>query len=620
MQGLASTIFGAAASGKLAEEGDEEEVISLIPGAEPRPSSSSSPGRDQTPRDAQNGVPSGSPAAISSIPGVAPLPNLGNGLQHAVDASYDDGGPVDLQQLTSSIKMQNPAAVKHLLCKLQSRGTLKESIVSHDEDGHTFMHWAAKGGSLAILEQLHERGCPVDVASVDAVGMTPLHWACTEGHLRAIRWLLEHGADMDGRDKQGCTPVVIAAQYGYTEAVIYLCKRGARMDVLDLNDDTALHWAAYKGHTAVVASLIKLGLPLERADAYGQTPLHLASLRGNLDAVEYLVLQAKASLRASDSQGKTPVELAKKKKMADVEVFLRSQGRKSLRETVEYTVELVRRPHLVMAMCSTGQGAQGAKWPLLLNVGSIGAVGAVVFTRFFDPRFLGTSWGAHILVVDLVLHVCLWGTLALAFFSNPGYLSSKDAPLAQAFETRMDCLMNGEVPECDRSLCYTCSIERPLRSKHCRVCRKCVRLFDHHCPFIGNCVGARNYVWFYSFVMSLLLAVLMHTVTSIMWLRSIGFDLLVFFTMLYVTVYFFVSGGLLSYHNSLISQNLTTNEHQNWGRYRYLQKPTGGYSNPFDRGSILANCMSRLISQDSDVPVSAPRADVLHTSVNGNMV
>jgi ankyrin repeat protein len=30
-------------------------------------------------------------------------------------------------------------------------------------------------------------------------------------------------------------------------------------------------------------------------DAYGQAPLHLAALRGNLDAVEYLVLEAKVS-------------------------------------------------------------------------------------------------------------------------------------------------------------------------------------------------------------------------------------------------------------------------------------------------------------------------------------
>ena len=50
-------------------------------------------------------------------------------------------------------------------------------------------------------------------------------------------------------------------------------------------------------------------------------------------------------------------------------------------------------------------------------------------------------------------------------------------------------------------LCHTCRVVRPLRAKHCRICDRCVAQFDHHCPYIYNCVGLRNRGWFLLFTL-----------------------------------------------------------------------------------------------------------------------
>ncbi|KAI0744588.1 zf-DHHC-domain-containing protein [Earliella scabrosa] len=48
--------------------------------------------------------------------------------------------------------------------------------------------------------------------------------------------------------------------------------------------------------------------------------------------------------------------------------------------------------------------------------------------------------------------------------------------------------------------CHKDGFQKPLRAHHCRACGTCVLKYDHHCPWVGQCIGARNHRFFMIFV------------------------------------------------------------------------------------------------------------------------
>lgn len=165
---------------------------------------------------------------------------------------------------------------------------------------------------------------------------------------------------------------------------------------------------------------------------------------------------------------------------------------------------------------------------------------------------------------------------------DPGYVATQPQEEPKEEQTAM-------VPQAiPLRRCRYCLVLQPLRARHCRDCRRCVRRYDHHCPWMENCVGERNHPLFVAYL-ALQLVVLLWGLCLAwsglrffrpwgLWLRSTG---LLFSTFLLLAFFSLVVSLLLASHLYLVASNTTTWEFISSHRIAYLRQRT---SNPFDRG------------------------------------
>ena len=246
---------------------------------------------------------------------------------------------------------------------------------------------------------------------------------------------------------------------------------------------------------------------------------------------------------------------------------------------------------------------------------SLTAISVPIFLfLIFIADFITKKISFIIPLIILILYLITVSLLIIASFCDPGIMLS--FPLEKRIiEDRKECKIFQLGYIKNYKYCETCSLIRPCRSTHCGDCNNCVEKFDHHCPWIGACVGKRNYQYFYFFLFFLNFLICLIIIFCLYYLikrisevveennsyaepikikNIASYSLTEVIMSLYIIIYegivmIFVT-GLFNYHTKLILQNMTTKEDIKF----FWKNPQG---NPFFRTYKKINIINSLFPQ-----------------------
>lgn len=173
-------------------------------------------------------------------------------------------------------------------------------------------------------------------------------------------------------------------------------------------------------------------------------------------------------------------------------------------------------------------------------------------------------------------------------YKEPVLLPGKDGP-----EAEVDSFTCVEI-----KYCKTCRNWRMPRTFHCSYCDQCINIHDHHCVWINNCVGERNYRYFFNFILfSTFLGFYLITVSFYHLYKEKAIKNLTmnqalmrmpmsFFNVVFGLVTVLYPLILVIYHIFLIITQQSTRE--------YLKHKRRTLDGPFSFNSIFLNIMSSL--------------------------
>jgi palmitoyltransferase ZDHHC13/17 len=394
------------------------------------------------------------------------------------------------------------------LIKYRSNQRLKQELMHNDDvygpvdmSKKILLHYACEFNSLDVWKILiqwlfHDKKNRsnftikewVNLANSD--GLTAIHFAAYRGNNELIEYLISLGANVYANDKDGHNWIHIAAQSDKINTIYYLIKNYRfNINQGDNKLSTPLHWAAFLNKENSLTYLLAWGADPNLQDIDNNTPLHLSVIlscrTGNTRNVKLLLLKG-ASRNVENNDQYRPIDLI------NSEVTKAGELRQLLKNASFFSWCMLKPP-----LTKLRKNERTVAFFLILVFMMI-ALSYAYIIPVFESLFVNIFSG--------ILGVWILLSFLLVTLKDPGYLKKDPKVNFQELLDTLDPL----------DICPEWEIILTPRWRHCNICNKCVERFDHHCPYINNCVGYNNHFYFLLYIVSLF-ANLLHQFALAIW-------------------------------------------------------------------------------------------------------